>query len=69
MSNRGGRGKGIAAIGALVVTIYQVFALMRYLTRLPDDRLGIWMHAITIILWAIVAMVFFIQSRSGSQGE
>jgi len=64
LSNKGGRGKAIAAIGASVVAIYQVFALMRYLARLPDDTLGIWMHAITIVLWVIVAIAFFIQSRS-----
>jgi hypothetical protein len=65
LSERGGRVKAIAAVVALVVVIYQVFILMRYVVRLPDDTLGIWMHAITIVLWAILAIVFFIQSRSG----
>jgi len=67
MSDRRSKGKAIAAVAALVVVIYQVFALMRYLVKLPDDTLGIWMHAIPIVLWALVAIVFFIQSRHGSK--
>lgn len=67
MSGMGGKGKAIAAVVALVVVIFQVFALMRYVVRLPHDTLGIWMHAITIVLWTIVAIVFFIQSRSGGR--
>jgi len=65
VSNRSGKGMAIAGVIALVVLIFNVFALMRYMSRLPDDTLGIWMHAITIVLWAIVAIVFFISSRRG----
>ena len=63
MSKPAGRGMMAGAVFALVVAIFEVVSLMRYIARLPDDSLGIWMHSITIILWVIIALVFLILSR------
>ena len=58
-----------AAVFALVVAILQVLFLMRYIARLPDDTLGVWMHSITVILWVIVALVFLVLSRRRKKPE
>jgi hypothetical protein len=50
---------GAAAGIAVVLAVAQVFSLTRYVSRLPEDTLGIWMHVVTIVLWAIVAVLFF----------
>lgn len=55
---------GIAAVIAVVLAVFQVFSLTRYVSRLPDDTLGIWMHVVTIALWVVVAILFFRSSRS-----
>ncbi|MFC1683448.1 hypothetical protein ACFL0G_04510 [Candidatus Zixiibacteriota bacterium] len=55
---------GIATLIAVIIAVFQVFSLMRYVSRLPDDTLGIWMHVVMIFLWVVAAILFFRNSRS-----
>jgi hypothetical protein len=51
-------------IGAVALTfacILQVIFLIRYVGRLPDDRLGIVLSVITILAFALAAFGFFIR--------
>jgi len=60
---------GIAAVIALVIAVVQIILLSRYMSRLPDDTLGIWMHVLLIIIWIVVAVMFFRKSKSQHPGE
>ena len=57
----------IAAVIAVILAAFQVISLTRYVSRLPDDTLGVWLHVATIFLWALVAILFFRGSRSERQ--
>jgi hypothetical protein len=51
----------IGAVALTVACIFQVIFLIRYVGRLPDDRLGIVLSAITIVAFALAAIGFFIR--------
>ena len=51
-------------IGAVILTValvFQVIFLIRYVGRLPDDRLGIILSVVTIVAFALAAFGFFIR--------
>lgn len=51
-------------IGAVALTcacIFQVIGLIRYVDRLPGDRLGIVLSVITIVALALAAFGFLIR--------
>jgi hypothetical protein len=43
------------------VCLFQIVGLVRYLGRLPDDSLGIGLHILSIILFAVCAIAYYIQ--------
>jgi hypothetical protein len=56
------------SIAMLVACCLQVFGLLRYIKRLPDDTLGIVLYCLTIIAFAAASFGFYIQwKRSISQ--
>jgi hypothetical protein len=51
----------IGAVALTVACIFQVIGLIRYVGRLPDDRLGIVLSVVTIVAFALAAFGFFIR--------
>jgi len=52
----------IAASILLAVLIFQLFALIRYINRLPHDTLGIGLYTLSIAL-LILALVYFYKAK------
>ena len=50
----------IAAVIFVFVCLFQIISLVRYLDRLPDDSLGIGLHILSIILFAVCAIAYYI---------
>lgn len=59
----------VTAAIACVLMVSQVIALIRYVGRLPDDWVGIVIHTVTMIAFAIVAIGFFIRWKKGKREE
>ena len=51
----------IASLVTALAFVFQVIGLVRYIGRLPDDRVGIVLYSITIIAFACISLGFFIQ--------
>lgn len=51
----------LGAVAAAIACILQVIGLIRYVGRLPDDRLGIGLYIVTIIAFGIAAIGFLIR--------
>ena len=63
MKVRKSKGLLIAAVSALIACILQVVGLIRYIGRLPEDRVGIGLYSTVIVALFITAIGFFIQWR------
>lgn len=46
-----------------VACVLQITGLIRYLGRLPEDRLGITLYVITIVAFALVSIEHFARWR------
>lgn len=46
-----------------VACLLQITGLVRYLHRLPDDRLGIALYVVTIVAFALVSIEHFARWR------
>ena len=57
------KGMLIAAVIFAFVCLFEIVSLLRYLERLPGDRLGVGMHIVGIALFALAAILFYIQWR------
>jgi hypothetical protein len=53
----------IAGLAMLVPAGFQIVGLVRYLRRLPDDTLGVWLHVATIAAFVVAAILFFVAAR------
>ena len=51
--------KAAAAIFFLAFLLFQLFAMLRYIERLPDDTLGIALYGITVVGIVVVAVILF----------
>ena len=51
----------MAAICSLIACLLQIIGLVRYLNRLPEDRVGIGLYIVTIVAFAIGAVGFYIR--------
>lgn len=51
--------KAAATLFFLAFLLFQLFAMLRYIERLPDDGLGISLYAITIVCIIILTVIFF----------
>jgi hypothetical protein len=49
----------IAAVCSTVACLLQVIGLIRYLSRLPDDWVGIGLYTATIVAFALGAIGFY----------
>ena len=61
MEKNKSKGWFLAAVAFTIVCILQVIGLIRYVGRLPDDRLGIGLSVVTIVVFALAAILFFIR--------
>lgn len=46
-----------------ICAILQVFVIYRYITRLPDDTIGIILYVITAVCFAVASIGFLINSK------
>ncbi|MEJ2738810.1 MAG: hypothetical protein P8105_03060 [Dehalococcoidia bacterium] len=51
----------IAAIAAALAFVFQVIGLIRYIGRLPYDRVGVVLYCVTIVAFICISVGFFIQ--------
>lgn len=63
MGSRKSRTTLLVGILSVVACILQITGLIRYLGRLPDDRLGIALYMITIVAFALVSIEHFARWR------
>ena len=61
MKATGNKALLIASLAAASAFVFQMIGLIRYIGRLPDDRVGIVLYSITIIALACISIGFFIQ--------
>jgi ABC-type transport system involved in cytochrome bd biosynthesis fused ATPase/permease subunit len=59
MRTGGSRVTFLVGVLSAVACILQITGLVRYLNRLPDDRLGISLYVITIVAFALVSIEHF----------
>jgi len=63
------KGLVIAAIFSVVACLFQIIGLIRYLSRLPDDWIGIALYIVTIVAFLLGAVGFYIQWRKQEHSE
>ena len=63
------RGWLLAAVAAATSCVLRIISLLRYLDRLPEDRIGIGLYIAAIVALAIAATGFFIQWRRTGSGD
>jgi ABC-type transport system involved in cytochrome bd biosynthesis fused ATPase/permease subunit len=69
MGSRKSRITLLVGILSAVACILQVTGLMRYLVRLPDDRVGIALYMVTIVAFALVSIEHFARWRKERKQE
>lgn len=52
---------------AAVAAVLQSIGLIRYINRLPDDRIGITIYAVTLIAFVLASIGSFIQARKKAE--
>ncbi len=53
----------IISISGLIAASLQMIGLIRYVGRLPDDRVGIALYIVTIIAFLLAAIYYFTKWR------
>jgi hypothetical protein len=59
----------LVGVLSAVACALQVTGLIRYLGRLPEDRLGITLYIITIIAFGLVSIEHFVRWRKEREME
>lgn len=59
----------ITSVAAAIACILQVFALIRYVGRLPDDWIGIVIYSVTVVAFALAAIGFYIRWNKEKAAE
>jgi len=59
----------IGTVALSIACIFQVIGLIRYVGRLPDDRLGIVLFVVTIVAFALAAFGFYIRWKKDKSKE
>jgi len=57
------------SVVAAVACILQVIGLIRYISRLPQDYIGIGLFSFTAVAFAIISIGFFIQWQKRVSGD
>ena len=57
----------IGAVANAVACLLQIVGLVRYVGRLPDDRVGIGLYAATAIAFALGAFGFYARWKKGKR--
>jgi len=57
----------IIGLCAALACLLQIYALCRYIKRLPDDWVGIALYIVTIYAFAAISVGFIFQSRKQKQ--
>ena len=69
MKSRTSKAFLIASVCLAVACVLQAVGLARYVSRLPDDYVGIGLYSIALVAFAIGAMGFYLRWRSDTHGE
>lgn len=69
MKARSSRTTFLVGVLSGVACILQITGLIRYVGRLPDDRLGIALYIITIVAFALVSVEHFSRWRKEKRME
>lgn len=69
MKTRGMKSWLFASIAAGIAAIFQIYALIRYIGRLPDDWFGILLYVVTILAFLAGAFGFYLQWRQSKNAE
>jgi hypothetical protein len=59
----------IGAVANVVACLLQIVGLVRYVGRLPDDRVGIGLYVVTAIAFALGAFGFYARWKKGNREE
>lgn len=59
----------IGAVANAVLCLLQIVGLVRYVGRLPGDRVGIGLYAATAIAFALSAFGFYARWKKGKSEE
>ena len=51
----------ITSVAAAIACLLQIFALIRYVYRLPEDWVGIVIYSVTVLAFALAAIGFYIR--------
>jgi len=51
----------IGAICAAIAFVLQAIGLARYISRLPEDWIGIGLYSFTLVAFAVAAFGFYVQ--------
>ena len=69
MKPRSSRTTFLVGVLSGVACLLQITGLMRYLERLPGDRLGITLYVITVIAFALISIEHFARWRKEREME
>ena len=58
----------IGSISAAIAFILQAIGLARYISRLPEDWIGIGLYSITLVAFAVAAFGFYLQWKHEKKG-
>jgi hypothetical protein len=59
----------IGAVASALACLLQIVGLVRYVGRLPDDRVGIGLYVATAIAFALGAFGFYARWKKGKRKE
>ena len=59
----------IGAVANAVACLLQIVGLVRYVGRLPDDRVGIGLYVVTAIAFALGAFGFYTRWKKAKRAE
>ena len=63
------RGALAFAVCLTIAFVLQLIGTVRYIGRLPNDRLGITLYIVTAVLFAVLAVVHYVRWAAGKAGE
>jgi hypothetical protein len=61
MANENPKNKLVFAICLTVAFVLQLYGTIRYINRLPDDKVGVTLYVATTALFAVLAVVNYVQ--------
>jgi len=67
MGDENPKSRLVFAISLTIAFVLQVIGTVRYIGRLPDDKVGVTLYVVTAILFAVLAVVHYAQWASAKK--